>query len=74
VEAWAEVTSLDRKLAIPPAPAEGESLNLLAEMWSRVRGGVLDRKRQKEKVRRIHSKTDSHGKSTPLKIKISGWL
>lgn len=36
---WVEVTSLDRNPAIPPA--DGESLNLLAERCSRVRGGVL---------------------------------
>ena len=36
-----DVTSLDRKPAIPPDPAEGASLNLLAERWSKVRGGVL---------------------------------
>lgn len=41
--AWEEVTSLDRKLAIPP-PAEGLSLNLLAERWSRVRAGLLENK------------------------------
>lgn len=35
---WVEVTSLERKPAIPPA--DGESLNLLAEICSRVRGGV----------------------------------
>lgn len=36
--AWVEVTSPERKPAIPPAV--GASLNLLAEMCSRVRGGV----------------------------------
>jgi hypothetical protein len=43
--AWEEVTSLDRKPAIPP-PAKGVSLNLLAEMWSRVRAGLLENKNQ----------------------------
>lgn len=39
---WVEVLSLERKPAIPPA--DRASLNLLAERWSRVRGGVLERK------------------------------
>lgn len=36
---WDAVTSLERKPAIPPA--DGASLNLLAEICSRVSGGVL---------------------------------
>lgn len=36
---WVEATSLEKKPAIPPA--DGASLNLLAEMCSRVRGGLL---------------------------------
>ena len=38
-ELWVEATSLERKPAIPPA--DGASLNLLADRCSRVRGGVL---------------------------------
>lgn len=41
---WVEVTSLERKPAIPPA--DGASLNLLAERCSRVRGGVLEKERR----------------------------
>ena len=44
---WVAVTSLERKPAIPPA--DGESLNLLAERCSRVRGGVLGTRSKTEK-------------------------
>lgn len=40
---WVEVLSLERKPAI--LPANGASLNLLAERYSVVRGGVLDKEK-----------------------------
>lgn len=46
-----EVTSLERKPAIPPA--DGASLNLLAERCSRVRGGVLGTSCKKKKRKKV---------------------
>lgn len=40
---WVEVLSLERKPAIPPA--DGASLNLVAERCSIVRGGDLDKEK-----------------------------
>lgn len=46
---WPKLLSLERKPAI--LPADGASLNLVAERCSIVRGGVLDKQKQNHSLR-----------------------